>query len=139
MVGRWTLVPVYHAASRIHGLGAFAGATIQKHEVISTLQGAWRRRNFKDAPSARWRCWLTHYSFRNWRTKVTLLQRGPMKFVNHSCDPNIEWLENDFCIALRRIAKGEELVEDYGRFVAPGYGVRCKCGSRKCTGTIGRK
>jgi len=57
------------------------------------------------------------------------------RYINHSCEPNIEAVEEDGCVkfyALRDIAKGEELTFDYGEeyvkeFIAP---TGCKCGAQ---------
>ena len=69
------------------------------------------------------------------------------RWVNHSCSPNCETEENAagtrvFVVALRDIAKGEELFYDYGlvmdeeitQTLKDQY--RCLCGSDNCRGTM---
>jgi uncharacterized protein len=68
------------------------------------------------------------------------------RFLNHSCDPNCEAVEQDdriFIEAKRTIRPGEELVYDYSYSRDDVENVRdaerlyvCYCGSPKCRGTI---
>lgn len=67
------------------------------------------------------------------------------RFINHSCDPNCEAVEEDgrvFVEALRDIERGEELVYDYayereGR-MRPEWRklYACRCGAKNCRGII---
>jgi hypothetical protein len=66
-----------------------------------------------------------------------------IRFMNHSCDPNCETsVDGDriFVHALRRIQPGEEMTYDYN--LRPGdpsdgpEAYACKCGSKKCRGTM---
>ena len=67
---------------------------------------------------------------------------GVAKYINHSCEPNMEArikkgadaVNHIMMYALRSIGKGEELTLDYGDeyfndFIRP---VGCKCGSKNC-------
>ncbi|KAK54964.1 SET domain protein [Bordetella bronchiseptica MBORD675] len=69
------------------------------------------------------------------------------RWINHSCDPNCEAQEGRhgkrvYIVALRDIARGEELFYDYGlvldgritRKLKEGY--RCLCGTTPCRGTM---
>lgn len=68
------------------------------------------------------------------------------KWINHSCEPNCETEETDdhrvFVIALRDIARGEEIYYDYGlvlderltKKVREQY--KCLCGTPSCRGTM---
>jgi hypothetical protein len=67
------------------------------------------------------------------------------RFLNHSCDPNCEAIEEDgriFIHTLRRIRPGEELVYDYNfilevpHWPAEKRRYPCNCGARNCRGTI---
>ncbi len=54
-------------------------------------------------------------------------------FMNHSCDPNIMYSDNDSIIAKRDIAAGEELTIDYGNFIVNfDQDFFCSCGSNTC-------
>lgn len=67
------------------------------------------------------------------------------RFINHSCDPNCEAIEEDdriFIEAMRDIERGEELTYDYayereGR-MRPEWRklYACHCGAKKCRGMI---
>jgi uncharacterized protein len=61
------------------------------------------------------------------------------RFINHSCDPNC-WVEVEegriWIIALRDIAKGEELTFDYGFDIEFWKEHPCRCGSAQCVGYI---
>ncbi|WP_202841245.1 SET domain-containing protein [Luteimonas saliphila] len=75
------------------------------------------------------------------------------RWINHSCQPNCESeIEEDakdrrhkdkvFIQALREIKPGEELTYNYGITLDEPHTARlkklwaCKCGSKKCTGTM---
>lgn len=62
---------------------------------------------------------------------------GTMRFVRHSCDPNIRFEELDdktgpklVLTARRKIEKGEEITVDYGRSLW----FACECGASNCRG-----
>jgi uncharacterized protein len=67
------------------------------------------------------------------------------KYINHSCDPNCEAVEEDghvFIDAIRDIRKGEELAYDYNFVLEEPHNAAnkklypCFCGSTACRGTI---
>jgi uncharacterized protein len=67
------------------------------------------------------------------------------RWINHSCDPNCEAsIEKGrvFIYSLRDIKKGEELVYDYWFVLDEPHTKKmkalypCRCGSKKCRGTI---
>jgi uncharacterized protein len=70
----------------------------------------------------------------------------PAKYINHSCDPNCEALEEEdgrvFISALKNIPKGVELSYDYAYERTADHTAAdeelyvCRCGSPKCRGTI---
>jgi SET domain-containing protein len=114
MSKKWTAVEVELRASPIHGLGVFAKRSIRSHQLIATTHGAWLwPYTVESAPTPRWRWWLAHYAY--WHKRQIVFIRGPLKFVNHSCAPNIVW-RSECCFALRDINASEELFEDYRRF-----------------------
>ncbi|MCA8923474.1 MAG: SET domain-containing protein-lysine N-methyltransferase [Planctomycetes bacterium] len=57
------------------------------------------------------------------------------KYVNHSCEANLLSTPFEFEIAVRDIAAGEQITDDYGSFniEAP---LECHCGSARCRGVI---
>lgn len=58
-----------------------------------------------------------------------LLSGEPMRFVNHSCNPNTNPKDNGD-VALRDIRPGEEITSQYKDFEAEG--ATCKCGAENC-------
>ncbi|MBI4291155.1 MAG: SET domain-containing protein-lysine N-methyltransferase [Betaproteobacteria bacterium] len=67
------------------------------------------------------------------------------RWINHSCAPNCETIEEDdkiYVVAIRRIRAGEELTYDYnmdaGEPLTPAVKKRwpCRCGAEKCRGTV---
>ncbi len=64
---------------------------------------------------------------------------NPARFINHSCNPNAESLNDKGHIwieALRDIKKGEEITYDYCLTTDDPHDHPCKCGSKKCKGYI---
>ena len=57
------------------------------------------------------------------------------RFYNHSCDANCLGVCDDFQMAVRDIAAGEELTEEYGTF-NPREPFHCSCGAAQCRGTV---
>lgn len=61
------------------------------------------------------------------------------EFINHSCDPNLEVVfqgRRVYYYSRRPIKKGEELTIDYAFEWDEDEIVKCRCGSKKCRGTI---
>ena len=67
------------------------------------------------------------------------------RFINHSCDPNCQAVEEDgriFIEALRNIQPGTELVYDYAYERSDDHTEEdealyvCRCGTEKCRGSI---
>jgi uncharacterized protein len=58
-------------------------------------------------------------------------------YGNHSCDPNL-WHVGPYEIAARRcIEAGQEVTIDYGtQSGAPGFSMKCSCGTEACRGVI---
>lgn len=63
------------------------------------------------------------------------------RLANHSCEPNCEALNCEgeiWLVALRKIAKGEEITFDYGYALEHWKDHPCRCGSPRCVGYIVR-
>jgi len=68
------------------------------------------------------------------------------RWINHSCSPNCETFEDDdgrvYVAARRTIREGEELSYDYRLVIDGKVGKRmrraysCRCGARRCRGTM---
>lgn len=135
-------------SSRIHGRGVYARTDIPKDTRLIEYTGerisnAEADRRYDDEEMSR------HHTFLfilNSRACIDAAVGGNIsRFINHSCDPNcVAWIEGQhiWIDALRDIKKGEELAYDYEYDFLPEYTVEdlefygCRCGSRRCRGTI---
>jgi SET domain-containing protein len=135
-------------SSKIQGRGVFADRLIKKGELIGEYTGeritekeADRRYPFDDDER--------HHTFLfrldDGMIIDALFGGNAVRFINHSCDPNCEALEEDGRIlisALRNIPKGQELAYDYNFILDERHTPKakaqypCYCGSKKCRGTI---
>ena len=59
-------------------------------------------------------------------------------FLNHSCDPNLGFVEGSLTLyALRDIESDEEVVFDYSTSMnEPGWAIRCRCRVPTCRGAV---
>jgi hypothetical protein len=134
--------------SVIQGRGAFAVTTIPKGTRIIEYTGerishAEADKRYDAEAQGR------HHTFLFIATQRTVVdarhEGNEAKYINHSCEPNCEAVIDGgriFIEAVKRIRPGEELVYDYqyGRdgTETPEDEARyaCRCGSRRCRGTI---
>lgn len=68
---------------------------------------------------------------------TVVLMRPPERHINHSCDPNCfvySVHRRRFVIAMRPVARGEEIVYDYAINAVGGETWECRCGSPRCRG-----
>lgn len=134
--------------STIQGRGVFATRDIRKGERLIEYRGeiiddkeADRRYPFDENER--------HHTFLFQLDDGSIIDAGPRgnaaKYINHSCDPNCEAVEEDgriFIEALKNIRKGQELVYDYHFILEEPHNAAnkklypCNCGSRKCRGTM---
>ena len=134
--------------SAIHGRGVFAATTIPKGtriieytgERISHAEAAIRYKGEPDPNT------IVLLFTVNRKTVLDAAVGGnDARFINHSCAPNCETVDDEghiFIEALRRIEMGEELTYDYHltlsarRTKKDEAAYQCGCGSRKCRGTL---
>jgi hypothetical protein len=136
--------------SNIDGSGAFALKNIPKGTRIDEYVGerisnAEADKRYRDHEMETHHTWL--FALDGNITIDAAVGGSDSRFINHSCDPNCEAIEEKgriFIYSLRAIPKGTELAYDYAyarddddedeeeweRFYA------CRCGSPKCRGTI---
>jgi SET domain-containing protein len=125
------------AESAIDGQGAFAAEPIPRWRKIGEVRGerisvaeARRRAAGQD------RIMMVEISER-----VAIdLSRGndPMRFTNHSCQPNSQMRIHAGRIgfySMRDITEGEEITIDYGETHHEGR-LRCRCGAALCAGRL---
>jgi len=134
--------------SSIHGLGVYVVQPIRAGETIVEVVGerissaeSDRRYQESDAEDG--------HTFMFYVDEDTVIDCGVggnvSGFINHSCDPNCETVDDDgriFVEALRDLQVGEELVYDY-RLTwedSDDFGdlsvYVCRCGSQSCRGTM---
>lgn len=134
--------------SRIQGRGCFAVREIRKGERVAEYEGeriTWKEadRRYDDEGMRR------HHTFLFAVTSRTVIDGAvhgsDARFINHSCDPNCEAVDDRgriFIEAVRNIAAGEELFYDYAYARDESTTeedeqlYRCLCGSPNCRGTI---
>ena len=134
--------------SEIQGTGAFATRTIRKGTRIIEYLGqriSWRTadKRYDDEKMNR------HHTFLFTVDDKTCIDAGvngnDARFLNHSCDPNCEAINDRkriFIEAKKTIPAGTELVYDYqyertdDHTAADERFYKCRCGSPNCRGTI---
>ena len=140
--------------SAIHGNGMFAVAAVTKGERLIEYKG--RRRTHQDVDAGDSGDVDGGHTFlftlnEDWVIDANF-EGNDARWINHSCTPNCEAVldedEDDgsksrvFIEAIRAIKPGQELTYDYGITLAERHTPRlkkiwaCRCGSKKCTGTM---
>lgn len=112
--------------SNINNKGCFAARNFKKGEIVLK----WKPKQIltKEEYNALSESEKRHTS--SYKSGEYVLQAEPERYVNHSCDPNTEVINN--CdVAIRDIKKGEEITSDYSKDEAVMH-FECKCGSKNC-------
>ncbi len=134
--------------SAIQGRGGFATRAIRKGERIAEYLG--ERISWKEADSRYDDTGMgRHHTFLFSVTSRTVIDGAvdgsEARFINHSCGPNCEAVDDHgriFIEAIRGIRDGEELTYDYAYERDAAHTdedealYSCRCGSGKCRGTI---
>jgi SET domain-containing protein len=122
--------------SQIHRRGVYALEPIpERRKVIEYTGEKINRRETKKRGQGN----ITYlFTLDNYWTLDGAFGGSGAEIVNHSCDPNLfTWIFKGHILYMskRAIRRGEELTVDY-MFSDKIETVRCRCGSRKCRGTI---
>jgi ribosomal protein S18 acetylase RimI-like enzyme len=121
--------------SEIEGHGLFAAKAIAKGVVVSQLAGrkvttAELQELFKNPP-------VDTITIDDDEHLVLPMDPRPViAYGNHSCDPNLWWIDAVTLETRRDIAAGEEVTSDYGTSRGVPYELECKCGSELCRGVV---
>jgi hypothetical protein len=122
----------------IEGKGLVARGLIRAGEMVSRLEPD--QPMFAIADVLTWpqdrQDELLHYAYQCSATHV-VAEQGIERYMNHSCDPNTWWEDNDTMIARRDILPGEEITYDYATTeIRIPFQMTCRCGSAQCRGTV---
>jgi hypothetical protein len=127
----WLHAAVEVRPSDIAGRGLFATADLPARTVVSRLGG----RLVDGAALRRLIASTAEYvdSVVVDADRHLLLAPGDNRFGNHSCDPDLGWVDEYTLATMRDVAAGEELVTDYAMStVEPDWFLRCHCPSYRC-------
>lgn len=136
-------LPVEIRESRVHGRGVYATDFIPEDTRIIEYTG--KRMSWDEAPNDPDDPHTFNFGLDNGLVINPEIDGNEARWINHSCDPNCEAIEEDDCIfiyAMRDIAPGEELFYDYAleldEPITPENKAefRCLCGSANCRGTM---
>ncbi|HWO07223.1 MAG TPA: SET domain-containing protein-lysine N-methyltransferase [Candidatus Paceibacterota bacterium] len=115
--------------SRIDGRGIFADEFVNKGEKIQYIKGKKVKkviRNVQDSKEIAH--WIGVGKFLWINTEGT-----PFEFLNHSCEPNAAIIGTKTLVAIKNIAKDEEITIDYSMTDAdPYWSIECTCGAENC-------
>lgn len=134
--------------SKIHGRGVFAATDIPKGTRIVEYKG--KRISYKLAcrlyPDVDGKPTHTFLFEIDDDTVIDAAQGGnAARWINHSCEPNCEAVEEDgriYIESTRKIKAGEELGYNYGITLEERHTKAekarwpCYCGTKRCTGTL---
>ncbi|MFO7570542.1 MAG: SET domain-containing protein-lysine N-methyltransferase [Smithellaceae bacterium] len=143
-VGRRTQV----RASGIHGKGVYAVQPIRAGEKVLEYQGeiiTWKKALSRHPHDPDQPNHTFYFHLNDGHVIDAKSSRAPAKWVNHSCNPNMEADQEGlrvFLKALRDIEPGEELFYDYALMIEGRKTAKdkkdhaCLCKSRNCRGTM---
>lgn len=122
----------------IHGKGLIATAAIHAGEVI------WRRdRTLPPIKLAETLTWSAEAQadFAWFAFQISadeyLYSHTDDHYMNHSCDPNTWWADDETLVASRHIQPGEEVTYDYATTEINGdFSMSCRCGAAACRGKV---
>jgi len=135
--------------SSIHGRGVFALARVAKGTCIVEYRGrrvSWDEANALPDSDPRNPAHTFFFGLDDGRVIDPRVGGNAARWINHSCDPNCEAVEDGakriYVEARRMIRPGEELTYDYRLVVEGRMSEReraqytCRCGARNCRGSL---
>ncbi|KAE9547183.1 hypothetical protein FO519_009605, partial [Halicephalobus sp. NKZ332] len=118
----------------IEGKGLVAIKLIKKGEIVSPYVPGQPTYSINDVLSMTPEEYkvLRHYGYQC-RENIIIHEQSEERYMNHSCDPNLSWIDDDTVIANRDIQPGEEVTYDYSTTeVTLPLTMECHCGSSDC-------
>src|SRR5437763_14555354 len=133
--------------SGVHGRGVYAAQFIPENARIIEYTG--ERVSWEAAPDDKNDPHTFNFGLENGDVINPEIGGNDARWINHSCNPNCEAIEEDdrvFIYAIRDIEAGEELFYDYALEIDEPITEEskkefvCHCGSSNCRGTmLGRR
>jgi SET domain-containing protein len=129
--------------SDVHGQGVYAAQFIPEGTRIIEYMG--QRVSWEAAPDDENDPHTFNFGLDNGEVIDPDIGGNDARWINHSCDPNCEAVEEDdriFIYAMRDIQRGEELLYDYRLEIdepitdAAKRKFACYCGASNCRGTM---
>jgi SET domain-containing protein len=129
--------------SGVHGQGVYAVQSIRPGTRIIEYRG--ERVSWEAAPDDDNDPHTFNFGLENGEVINPEVGGNDARWINHSCDPNCEAVEEDdrvFIYAIRNIRAGEELLYDYQLEIdepiteAAKKKFACHCGASNCRGTM---
>jgi len=129
--------------SGVHGTGVYTKQRIRKNARIIEYTG--ERVPWEAAPDDPDDPHTFNFGLENGEVINPEVGGNEARWINHSCDPNCEAVEEDdriFIYAMRNIQPGEELLYDYHMELdepiteSAKKKFACYCGASKCRGTM---
>ena len=121
------------------GLGIFAKRPFKRGEILWIADSIDAKLPLKDylAMDSLQQKKLNIYSYLDNNNRV-IVPWDEGKYVNHSCAPNSTALIqfDNISVALKDIAKDEEMVEDYYSYFGHFESFTCQCGAPNCRGKV---
>jgi uncharacterized protein len=125
-------VGVYVAPTANTGKAVFAGRTYRRGDLILVIAGPISSRFTRYTVPIDERLAIDPLAVDNFSA-----------YLNHSCEPNAGIRNRTLVVALRDVARGEEVTIDYAMIVGE-YGnetteeeLACRCGGQACRGRLG--
>ncbi|RKF42705.1 SET domain-containing protein [Paraburkholderia fungorum] len=134
--------------SGVHGKGVFATEPIAAGERLIEYKGeriSWKEALRRHPHNPAEPNHTFYFALDNGKVIDGKVDGNSARWINHSCAPNCEAEEIDghvYVHALRDIAEGEEVFYDYGLVIDARQTKKlkkeyeCRCGARKCRGTM---
>jgi len=122
----------------IEGRGLVAQAVIRAGEVVSKLepgQPTYTLTELLALPEEE-QDRLLHYCYQCDADHI-VCEEGDERFMNHSCDPNTWWADDETMVARHDIQPGEEVTYDYATTeIDVPFEMPCACGVVGCRGRV---
>lgn len=129
---------VKHDNAKIHGVGLISTERIEAGTVVwqrdATMRGLTRAEVEQLPPDV-----LANFEWFAYQSGADeyLLLDGIDRYMNHSCDPNTWWTDDDTLAACRTIEAGEEVTYDYATTeISHPVELHCRCGAATCRGVV---